>query len=98
MRHLVLRLIEPEWIKFFPGQYMDITIPGTDTVRSFSMANTSSRESGLMEFVLKVYPDGHFSRFLGEKMAEGYRLAIPMPSRGSTSRAAANSRVFVATW
>ena len=28
MRHLVLKLIEPDEIKFFPGQYMDITIPG----------------------------------------------------------------------
>ena len=27
MRHLVLRLIEPTEIKFFPGQYVDITIP-----------------------------------------------------------------------
>ena len=31
MRHLVLRLIEPGEIKFFPGQYMDIAIPGTDS-------------------------------------------------------------------
>ena len=44
MRHLVLRLIEPGEVKFFPGQYMDISVPGTDQVRSFSMANTSSRE------------------------------------------------------
>src|SRR3954454_11781762 len=36
MRHLVLRLVEPDQIKFFPGQYMDFTIPGTDAVRSFS--------------------------------------------------------------
>ena len=28
MRHLVLKLIEPAEIRFFPGQYMDITIPG----------------------------------------------------------------------
>ena len=55
MRHLVLRLIEPTEIKFFPGQYVDITIPDTEAVRSFSMANTSSRESGLLEFVIKVY-------------------------------------------
>ena len=42
MRHLVLRLIEPGPgnLKFFPGQYMDISVPGTDQVRSFSMANT----------------------------------------------------------
>src|SRR5689334_4074588 len=46
MRHLVLRLVEPKEIKFFPGQYVDITIPGTGASRSFSMANTSSRDSG----------------------------------------------------
>ena len=34
------------------------------------MANTSSRESGLLEFVIKVYPDGLFSQFLAEKLAE----------------------------
>jgi ferredoxin-NADP reductase len=39
---------------------MDIAVPGTDEVRSFSMANTSSRD-GLLEFVIKVYPDGLFS-------------------------------------
>ncbi len=32
MRHLVLRLIEPAEVKFFPGQYMDIAVPGTDQV------------------------------------------------------------------
>src|ERR1700678_3371835 len=54
MRHLVLRLLEPAEVKFFPGQYMDISIPGTDQVRSFSMANTSSRD-GPLEFVIKGY-------------------------------------------
>src|SRR5215470_13906087 len=63
MRHLVLRLMEPQEINFFPGQYVDIAVPGTDEVRSFSMANTSSRD-GLLEFVIKVYPDGLFSQFL----------------------------------
>ena len=29
MRHLVVRLVEPQEIKFFPGQYLDFTIPGT---------------------------------------------------------------------
>jgi len=29
MRHLVLQLTEPTAIKFFPGQYVDIAIPGT---------------------------------------------------------------------
>src|ERR1700735_5503605 len=64
MRHLVLRLIEPAEVKFFPGQYVDIAVPGTDSTRSFSMANTSSREGGQLEFVIKIYPDRLFSHFL----------------------------------
>src|SRR5258706_863945 len=34
MRHLVLKLVEPQEIPFFPGQYVDIVIPGTDMTRS----------------------------------------------------------------
>ncbi len=95
MRHLVLRLIEPDEIKFFPGQYMDIAIPGTDATRSFSMANTSSRESGLLEFVIKVYPDGKFSKFLAEKLAEGDRLDLSGPFGVFTLREGDNDLVFV---
>jgi len=95
MRHLVLRLIEPDWIKFFPGQYMDFTIPGTDEVRSFSMANTTSRDGGLLEFVIKVYPDGRFSEFLAETLAEGDRLDITGPFGVFTLREGDNDLVFV---
>jgi propane monooxygenase reductase subunit len=79
MRHLVLRLVEPEEIKFFPGQYVDITVPGTESTRSFSMANTSSREDGQLEFVIKVYPDGLFSHFLDTQLAVGDRLDLTGP-------------------
>jgi propane monooxygenase reductase subunit len=95
MRHLVLRLIEPEEIKFFPGQYVDITIPGTGAVRSFSMANTSSRETGLLEFVIKVYPDGRFSRFLADKLAPGDRLDLTGPFGVFTLREGEADLVFV---
>src|SRR6266536_687876 len=54
-------VVEPASIKFFPGQYVDFVVPGTDETRSFSMANISSLESGRLEFVIKVYPDGLFS-------------------------------------
>ena len=43
-------------------------MPGTEATRSFSMANTSSRESGQLEFVIKVYPDGLFSQFLDTEL------------------------------
>jgi len=79
LRHLVLRLVEPDEIKFFPGQYVDITVPGTEETRSFSMANTSAREEGLLEFVIKVYPDGLFSHFLDSRVQIGDRLDISGP-------------------
>ncbi|MGE5288108.1 MAG: NADH:ubiquinone reductase (Na(+)-transporting) subunit F [Micromonosporaceae bacterium] len=79
MRHLVLRLVEPKEIKFFPGQYVDIRVPGTEATRSFSMANTSSRDTGLLEFVIKVYPDGLFSHFLDTRVTVGDRLDLTGP-------------------
>jgi len=79
MRHLVLKLVEPQEIAYWPGQYVDITIPGTDESRSFSMANTSSKESGLLEFVIRVYPDGRFSGFLDSEVAVGDRLDVVGP-------------------
>jgi propane monooxygenase reductase component len=80
LRHLVLRLVDPDVdLKFFPGQYVDISVPGTDEVRSFSMANTSARESRQLEFVIKVYPDGLFSEYLDKTLKAGDRLTVTGP-------------------
>jgi len=79
MRHLVLKLVEPQEIPFWPGQYVDIAIPGTEAIRSFSMANTSSKDTGQLEFVIKVYPDGLFSHFLDATLVAGDRLDLVGP-------------------
>ncbi len=79
MRHLVLKLVDTDDFKFFPGQYVDIVVPGTDETRSCSMANTSARESGQLEFVIKIYPDGLFSHFLDSKLQVGDRLSLTGP-------------------
>ncbi|MEV7097417.1 2Fe-2S iron-sulfur cluster binding domain-containing protein [Amycolatopsis sp. NPDC051045] len=76
LRHLVVRLDEE--LKFFPGQYLDFAIPGTEETRSFSMASTSARD-GFLEFVVKIYPDGLFSRFLAAEVAVGDRLRVTGP-------------------
>ncbi|MEA5363327.1 2Fe-2S iron-sulfur cluster binding domain-containing protein [Amycolatopsis sp., V23-08] len=79
LRHLVVKLTDPDQpLKFFPGQYVDFAIPDTEESRSFSMANTSARD-GLLEFVIKIYPDGLFSRFLDARVAVGDRLRITGP-------------------
>jgi propane monooxygenase reductase component len=80
LRHLVLRLTDPDAdLKFFPGQYVDISVPGTDEVRSFSMANTSALQSRQLEFVIKVYPDGLFSEYLDKTLQVGDRLTVTGP-------------------
>jgi propane monooxygenase reductase subunit len=79
LRHLVLKLAAGTDFKFFPGQYVDIQVPGSQETRSFSMANTSARESGQLEFVIKVYPDGLFSHFLDTQLAVGDTLSLSGP-------------------
>jgi propane monooxygenase reductase subunit len=94
MRHLVLRLIEPGEVKFFPGQYVDVTIPGTEETRSFSMANTNSRD-GRLEFVIKVYPDGLFSHFLDTTLQVGDQLQLSGPYGVFTLREGDDDLVFI---
>jgi propane monooxygenase reductase subunit len=79
MRHLVLQLVDPTEIAFWPGQYVDIAIPGSDETRSFSMANVSSKESGQLEFIIRCYPDGRFSHFLDTTLSVGDRLDVTGP-------------------
>jgi propane monooxygenase reductase component len=85
MRHLVVKQVAGEEIKFFPGQYMDLTVPDTGEVRSFSMANLPNRE-GVFEFVIKIYPDGAFSQYLASKVAVGDRIEVEAPFGTCTLR------------
>jgi propane monooxygenase reductase subunit len=95
MRQLVVRLVDPVSLKFFPGQYVDFTVPGHQATRSFSMANTSSAD-GLLEFVIRIYPGGLFSELLDTEVAVGDRLEITGPFGVFTLRDAPNSGlVFV---
>jgi propane monooxygenase reductase subunit len=79
IHRLVLRVADGEKLKFYPGQYVDIGIPGTDEVRSFSMANLPSDE-GRLEFMIKLYPGGRFSGLLADgELTEGDELEVRGP-------------------
>ena len=78
IRRLLLRLVEPREMAFSSGQYVDITIPGTDRTRSFSMANTPETDDHL-EFIIKLYPDGHFSGLLEGRLVPGDSLSVTGP-------------------
>jgi propane monooxygenase reductase component len=79
LRHLVLRLVEPTELRYFPGQYVDITHPGSGLTRSFSMAQTPTGRPGELEFVIKAYPDGRFSALLDGELSTGDKLDLVGP-------------------
>jgi propane monooxygenase reductase subunit len=95
IRHLVLRLVEPTELRFFPGQYLDIAVPGTEATRSFSMANITTKGTGQLEFVIKIYPDGLFSHFLDTGLSVGDRLDVVGPFGVFTLRDSESDLIFV---
>ncbi|WP_035856524.1 2Fe-2S iron-sulfur cluster-binding protein [Cryptosporangium arvum] len=72
-----LRLTAPGY-EFKPGQYADLTIPGTDEHRSFSMATTMSTP-GAVEFLIKKYPGGKFSALLDDGLSVGDEVDLTGP-------------------
>ena len=76
IRLLTLELDAP--LSFWAGQYVDITIPGRDITRSFSMANPPVNGTQL-EFIIKKYPEGAFSSLLDGGLAPGTPLVVKGP-------------------
>ena len=75
---LRLTAAEPTTYDFKPGQYADLTIPGSDETRSFSMATTQSTP-GEVEFLIKKYPGGKFSALLDGDLSVGDELKMTGP-------------------
>lgn len=93
--HLVLRIVDAGSFRFYPGQYVDIGIPGHDEHRSFSMAAPLSPE-GRLEFIIKRYPGGHFSGLLEGELAVGDRLDVTGPYGTFTLKTASERRLVFA--
>jgi propane monooxygenase reductase subunit len=68
-----IRLLEIEIdkpIKFWAGQYVDLTIDGGRITRAFSMANAPG-EGTRLSFIIKKYPNGAFSSQLDGGLGVG---------------------------
>lgn len=77
IRRLEISLEQP--LKFWAGQYVDITLSGPETItRAFSMAN-SPGESQKLAFIIKKYPNGRFSSRLDGDLAVGTKVGIKGP-------------------
>ncbi|QBP39869.1 NADH:ubiquinone reductase (Na(+)-transporting) subunit F [Paenisporosarcina antarctica] len=78
IRKLTLKLVEPKKISFHAGQFVDIYAPGQTYYRSYSMGNTP-KESGKLEFMMKIFKGGKFSTLLDEVFEVGDELEVKGP-------------------
>lgn len=83
IRLLEIELDQP--IKFWAGQYVDITIPSMGVTRSYSMANPPSEDRRL-RFIIKKYPDGAFSALLDDRLQPGTEIKAKGPYGGCFRR------------
>ena len=96
LRHVTLTLLDPTELRYFPGQYVDVTVPSQGVTRSFSMANTPTGRAGMLEFVIKVYPDGRFSSLLsGGDLSVGDRVEVVGPYGVFTLREGSDARIVL---
>ncbi|WP_329812865.1 FAD-binding oxidoreductase, partial [Streptomyces sp. GSL17-113] len=63
---------------FLPGQYVNITVPGTGQSRSYSFSNAPDDER--LTFLVKLTPGGVMSDYLTERAAVGDELTFTGPN------------------
>ncbi|MFG1178761.1 FAD-binding oxidoreductase [Xanthobacter versatilis] len=63
---------------FLSGQYINLKVPGTEALRSYSMANPPSGERSL-ELLIRLLDDGAMSTYLRERAAPGDQIACEGP-------------------
>ncbi len=76
-----IRLLEIEIerpLKFWAGQYVDLTLSGRSITRAFSMANPPN-EGTRLRFIIKKYPSGAFSSLLDGDLKVGDPLTAKGP-------------------
>lgn len=60
---LDLELAEGHWMDFRPGQFIQVKVPGTDVLRSYSMATTAA-DLPKIELLIRILPGGVMSDWL----------------------------------
>ncbi|NNA69918.1 anthranilate 1,2-dioxygenase electron transfer component AntC [Pseudomonas gessardii] len=63
-------------LDFLPGQYARLSIPGTDSQRSYSFAN---RPGNRLQFLIRLLPDGVMSNYIRERCQGGDELRLEAP-------------------
>src|SRR5690625_3053700 len=72
-----LDVTDRENLAFLPGQYMNVTVPGTDQIRSYSFSSCLKDE--VSSFMVRITPQGAMSDYLRDRAAEGDKITMSGP-------------------
>lgn len=72
-----VRVSDDTALSFLPGQYVNVSVPGTTQTRSYSFS--SMPKDGVVEFLVRNIPGGLMSSYLAEKAAAGDALTVTGP-------------------
>ncbi|WP_131806018.1 2Fe-2S iron-sulfur cluster-binding protein, partial [Mycobacterium alsense] len=61
-------------LKYKPGQFAQLQVPGTTAWRNYSYAHATG-DGGELEFVIRLLPDGEMSNYLRDRARPGDRIA-----------------------
>ncbi len=81
-------------LAFTPGQYLDVSIPGTTVRRSYSMAN-GPVTPGEVELHIRLVPGGAMSEYLRHRAAVGDLVDVRGPLGAFHLRRRPAARIFV---
>ena len=71
-------LIEPDHMDFKPGQYVQITVPGIDVVRAYSIAS-DPKDTHHVELLIRYVPNGQATTFVHKALQIGDKLTVTGP-------------------
>lgn len=74
---LSVELDKRDALSFLPGQYVNVSVPGTDQVRSYSFS--TGPDARHLSFLIKYAPGGAMSEYLAQRCAVGDRLDLTGP-------------------
>ncbi|MHA6346331.1 benzoate 1,2-dioxygenase electron transfer component BenC [Roseivivax sp. CAU 1761] len=64
-------------VSFLPGQYVSVTVPGTDAHRSYSFSSAPGAEEAT--FLIRNLPGGVMSGYLGDRVQPGDTVTLTGP-------------------
>ena len=72
-----LRVKMAKTMGFLPGQYVNVSVPGTDKHRSYSFSSKPGADEG--HFLIRNIPGGVMSSYLGERAKGGDAITLTGP-------------------